>query len=660
MASQPIELRQSVAFGEGFELDLRPRRLRRGSRVLKLERIPLDILLLLIECPGEIVSRDEIVASVWGNDLFLDTDNSIRGAIRKIRHVLKDDSEQPRFIQTVTGRGYRFIATVEVLSEPELHANPVQSQPKEVAALPEVPDSRTNDGPLIAHRHWIPKLRWLLAAACLSLATLMVLWFRHRQLPIDPPIRSIAVLPLENLSGDSGQEYFTEGMTDELTTDLAKISTLKVISRTSTMQFKATKDPLPEVAKELNVDAVIEGTVERSGNRVRITARLIDARSDRNLWAESYERDVQDVLTLQNEVAGAIASEIRVQLKPQEKARLATVRSINPDAEASYLKGRYEMNKWTRDGIKKSFGYFQSAVQEDPSFAEAWAGLSDAYFEWSLIGIAPKAEALPKAMAAARKALELDETLSEAHVSLATCTLSLEGLRPAVGEELQRAIALDSSNARARQLYGRYLLASGLLEQAITELERAEELDPLTPKKKNNLGVALYFAGRYDEALQWFHLVPDPDLDSERRHRRMAEIYGIKGMQKEAIAELVTSLKFGAKPELAAQVGRSYLSSGYVEAKKTVLQGEVKWAEREAKAGKIPENAYWIARDYAELGKTNNATAWLATAYENNSAGFLDYKLDPQIADFRSDACKKELSPPLVPLCQSGGSAMAF
>ena len=408
------------------------------------------------------------------------------------------------------------------------------------------------------------------------------------------------------------------------------------------------------------MDAVIEGTVERSENRVRITARLIDARSDRNLWAESYERDVQDVLTLQNEVAGAIASEIRVQLKPQEKARLATVRSINPDAEASYLKGRYEMNKWTRDGIKKSFGYFQSAVQEDPSFAEAWAGLSDAYFEWGRFGIAPLAETLPKAKAAAQKALELDETLSEAHASLATCTLSLEGLRPAVGEELQRAIALDPSNARAHQLYGIYLRQHGRFDQSLAELERAEELDPLTPKAKNNLGVALYLVGRYDEALQWFHQVPDPDLDSERRHRRMAEIYGIKGMQKEAIAELVTSLKFGAKPELAAQVERSYLSSGYAEAKETLLRGEVKWAEKQAKSGTVPENAFWIARDYAILGDKNKAIGWLETAYQNRRYGFEDYKMDPQIADFRSDACKKELSPPLVPLCQSGGSAMAF
>ena len=659
MTTQPVELRHSIAFGEGFELDLRPRRLRRDDHVLKLERIPLEILFLLVEHPGEIVTRDEIVAVVWGNEVFLDTDNSIRGAIRKIRHVLKDDPEQPRFIQTVTGRGYRFIAAVEVLPESTPQANQVLARPNEMSAPPRVPDSPTDDAPIMA-KHRIFNLPWLVTVACLSLAILFGLWFWRGRGPVAPPIRSLAVLPLESLSGDSGQEYFTEGMTDELTTDLARITALKVISRTSAMQFRGTKKPLPEVGKELNADAVVEGTVERSGNRVRITARLIDARSDRHLWAESYERDVQDALTLQNEVAGAIANEIRVQLKPQEKARVATVHSINPDAEVSYLEGLYEMNKWTRDGIKKSFGYFQSAVQLDPSFAEAWSGLSDAYFEWSLMGIAPKAEALPKALAAARKALELDETLSEAHVSLATCTLSLGGSRSAASEEMKRAIELDPSNARAHQVYGRYLLASGLYEQSIAELKRAEELDPLTPKKKNNVGVALYFAQQYDEALIWFQQVPDPDLDSERRHRRMAEIYDRKGMQKEAIAEFVTSLKFGAKPDLAAQVERRYLSSGFVEAKKTLLQGEVDWAEKQAKAHKIPENGYWIARDYVELGESKNAVAWLATASQNDSMGFLDYKFDPQVTKICSDAHVKDLPPRLVPLCRPPDSITAF
>jgi TolB-like protein len=466
---------------------------------------------------------------------------------------------------------------------------------------------------------------------------------------VQHPIQSLAVLPLENLSSDPDQEYFAEGMTDALTTDLAKISTLKVISRTSSMQFKGTKKPLQQIAKELNVDALVEGTVERSGSRVRITAQLIDVRNDRNLWAESYERDLRDVLALQSQVARAIASEIKVDLQPQEQTRLATVRQVDPEAEIAYLRGRYEMDKWTREGFKEGFRYFQQAVQEDPAFAEAWAGLSDAYFEWGQVGIAPLAETLPKARAAAQKALELDETLSEAHVSVATITAA-HGPTPSVAEkELQRAIALDPSNARAHQVYGIYLRQHGRLDQSLAELERAEELDPLTPKKKNNLGVALYFVGRYDEALEWFHQVPDPDLDSEKRHRRMAEIYEHKRMQKEAIAEFVASLTFGAKADLAARVERSYLSSGYAEAKETLLRGEVNWAEKQAMSGTVPENAFWIARDYALLGDKSKAIGWLETAYQNRSGGFLsggfeDYKIDPQLADLRSDPRIQELA----------------
>jgi lipoprotein NlpI len=270
--------------------------------------------------------------------------------------------------------------------------------------------------------------------------------------------------------------------------------------------------------------------------------------------------------------------------------------------------------------------------------------LSDAYFEWGQVGIAPLAETLPKARAAAQKALELDETLSEAHVSVATITAA-HGPTPSVAEkELQRAIALDPSNARAHQVYGIYLRQHGRLDQSLAELERAEELDPLTPKKKNNLGVALYFVGRYDEALEWLHQVPDPDLDSEKRHRRMAEIYEHKRMQKEAIAEFVASLTFGAKADLAARVERSYLSSGYAEAKETLLRGEVNWAEKQAMSGTVPENAFWIARDYAILGDKSKAIGWLETAYQNRSPGFEDYKIDPQLADLRSDPRIQELA----------------
>jgi TolB-like protein/DNA-binding winged helix-turn-helix (wHTH) protein/Tfp pilus assembly protein PilF len=636
----PATSRQCVRFG-AFEFDLRSEELRKHGNKVKLQGQPAKILAILLARPGEMVTREALRTELWPEDTFVDFDSGLNSAIKKLREALGDSRESSRFIETLPRRGYRFVAPVEEAES----AGPGPSTSYE-------PPVQTLAGWRLS-RYRLPVMvgAGVLVLLFIFIGTYGARWrevfgaeTRPRPGTGQQSIQSLAVLPLENLSSDPDQEYFAEGMTDALTTDLAKISTLKVISRTSSMQFKGTKKPLQQIAKELNVDALVEGTVERSGSRVRITAHLIDVRNDRNLWAESYERDLRDVLALQSQVARAIASEIKVDLRPQEQARLATVRQVDPEAEIAYLKGRYEMDKWTREGFKEGFRYFQQAVHEDPAFAEAWAGLSDAYFEWGQVGIAPLAETLPKARAAAQKALELDETLSEAHVSVATITAA-HGPMPSVAEkELQRAIALDPSNARAHQVYGIYLRLYGRLDQSLAELERAEELDPLTPKKKNNLGVALYFVGRYDEALEWFHQVPDPDLDSERRHRRMAEIYEHKGMQKEAIAEFVASLRFGAKADLAARVERSYLSSGYAEAKEMLLRGEVDWAEKQAKSGTVPENAFWIARDYAILGDKNKAIGWVETAYQNRTGGGEDYKFDPQLADLRSDPRVQELA----------------
>jgi TolB-like protein/DNA-binding winged helix-turn-helix (wHTH) protein/Tfp pilus assembly protein PilF len=637
----PATSRQCVRFGE-FELDFRSEELRKYGKKVKLQGQPVKILAILLAQPGELVPREALRKELWPENTFVDFDSGLNSAIKKLREALGDSRENSRFIETLPRRGYRFIAPVE--EEETAAPGPSTSYEPPVQALA---------GRRLS-RYWLPVMvgAGVLAVLFIFIGTYGARWRERLGAETRPrpgtgqqSIRSLAVLPLENVSGDPDQEYFAEGMTDALTTDLAKISTLKVTSRTSSMQFKGTKKSLQQIAKELNVDALVEGTVERSGSRVRITAKLIDVRNDRDLWAESYDRDLRDVLTLQSQVARAIASGIKVDLQPQEKARLATVRQVDPEAEIAYLRGRYEMDKWTREGFKEGFRYFQQAIQEDPAFAEAWAGLSEAYSEWGQVGIAPLAETLPKAKAAAQKALELDETLSDAHVSVATSTSTGGWWMPSAAEkELQRAIALDPSNVWAHQVYGIYLRHYERYDQSLAELERAEELDPLTPKKKNNVGVALYFVGRYDEALEWFHQVPDPDLDSERRHRRMAEIYEHKGMQKEAIAEFVASLRFGAKADLAARVERSYLSSGYAEAKGTLLRGEVDWAEKQAKSGTVPENVFWIARDYAILGDKNKAIGWLDVAYQNHSTGIEDYNVDPQLADLRSDPRIQELA----------------
>lgn len=320
-----------------------------------------------------------------------------------------------------------------------------------------------------------------------------------------------------------------------------------------------------------------------------------------------------------------------------EKKRLASARRIAPGAREACFRGRYELNKWSEEGLTKSIEYFQESVQKDPGYAEAWAGLSDAYSFLSLFGIQPAQEALPKAKAAALKALELDETLSEAHVSLASVMLHGGGSWSAAGKELQRAIALNPNNAVAHQFYGYQLTAGGRFGDAIAEMERARELDPLSPNTQNALGAAFYWAGHYDEALQEFRQVPDPDLNSERRHRRMATIYERKGMQREAIAELLTALRFADKQELAEKVERKYLSSGYSEAKKLFLRGDLRETQLRAERNHVQTSAVWIAADYALQGEKNKTFEWLEKAFQEGDGGLIYLKVDQEFETLRSD-----------------------
>ena len=452
------------------------------------------------------------------------------------------------------------------------------------------------------------------------------------------------MLPLENLSGDPAQEYFADGMTDALITDLAQVSALRVISRTSVMRYKGTRKPLPEIARELNVDAVVEGTVVRSANRVRINAQLIQALPEHHLWANAYERDVADVVALQGDVARAIATEIQIKLTPQEQTRLARVQRLDPEVLEAYLKGRYEWNKWTEEGLKKSIEYFEQAIQKDPNYAQAWAGLSDTYQLLGIFGFWPPEVAAPKAKAAALKALELDETLSDAHASLAGVLWLQERSWSAAEKELQRAIALNPNNAWAHQTQGYHLSCAARFDEAIAEMKRARELDPLSSNKQQSLAATLYRAGRYDEALQQFREVPDGDVNAERRHRWMATIYERKGRQKEAMAELLTALRVAGEKDLAERVERKYVSYGFFEAKKTFLWGDIREKQKRAKTGVVQRSwiSYWIAADYAMLGETDKAFEWLDKAFREGP-NLMYLKVDDNFEPLRSEPRFQEL-----------------
>ena len=445
---EDLHLRVRLRFGV-FELDLRAGELRKHGLRIRLQEQPFQVLALLLEHPGEVVTREELQKKLWPADTFVDFDHGLNKAISKIREALSDSVESPRFVETVARRGYRFLAEVKVVDTAPARSPELATLPHPVA---EAGDRGDLTGKPVMPKHFLSSLAWKISAFVLLLLVVSLsAWKLHSWNRPSLVIRSLAVLPLESLSNDASQDYFADGMTDELISDLGQISALRVISRTSVMAYKHARKPLPQIARELNVDAVVEGTVLRSGDRVRITAQLIDASSDKHLWSQSYEGELRDTLGLQNQVARAIADQIRINVNPQEQAALKNVKVVNPQAYESFLKGRYFWNKRTADGLKVALAYFNQATDEDPKYAQAYSGLADTYSllgDWQYAVMTPK-EALPKAKAAAIKALELDSTLGEAHNSLAFCLDGFDWDFDSAGKEFRRAIELNSGYATA-------------------------------------------------------------------------------------------------------------------------------------------------------------------------------------------------------------------
>ena len=392
----------TIRFG-AFELDVRTGELRRNGIRLPLQGRPIQILAVLLEQPGEMVTRDDLRRRLWPADTFVDFDHALHNGIARLRDVLGDSAELPRFIETLPRRGYRYI-------EPTVEGQ---------AALSVIAASSPATTPGSARRKHHPILfAALLVALVAALGVGGWLYRRSQRQETLPEIHSLAVLPLDNLSGDPSQEYFADGMTDELITELAQIGSLRVISRTSVMHYKATSKTAPEIARELQVDAVLEGSVARSGTRMRITAQLIEARADRHLWAGSYEGELKDVLSLQDAVALAVVKQIRLRLSTHEKARLSRAHQVNPEAHEAYLRGLYYWNKRGRAGLDKAIEYFNRAIAIDPNYALPYAGLAQCYVPLSYFGYMRGTEAQAKAAAALQKALDLDDSLAEAHTAL--------------------------------------------------------------------------------------------------------------------------------------------------------------------------------------------------------------------------------------------------
>ena len=581
---------------DDVEIDLNGFRLLKDGKVVPVEPKALKLLIFLVENRGRLVHRREIIDAVWSGAFV--SDHVLNRAIGQLRKLLVDDAKAPRYVETVPTLGYRFIAEVEAEEPPaEQPASPLLSNR----------ERESNESPL-----GVP-------VAPISAID------SHR-------IQAIAVLPLEDFSGNSENEYFADGMTEALITCLAKIKALRIISRTSVMQYKKVRKPLPQIARELNVDAVIEGSVLRSGDRVRIAAQLIHAATDRHLWAESYERDFRDILSVQSEIARRIADAIKVMLTPEERAQLTENRKVDPEAHELYFKARYHWNKRTEESIKKAIGYFHRALDCDPVFAKGYAGLADAYHILGYYNMLPPKEAYPNGRAAALKALELDDLLAEPHATLGAIKRDFEWDWDGADEEFQRAIDINPGLAEAHHWRGTLMSMQGLHSEALREKAKALEIDPLSVVIRTDVGRMFYFARKFDEAIERLLAAIDMDPHHPIAHSWLGTVYLQKGRFDEAISALQKGRSLSDDSSYAlAQLAHGYAVAGRENDARAVL------AQLTALSKRRYVSPYDIAVVHVGLRDNNEAFEWMERAYEHRSPWLGCLRVAPQVDTLRSD-----------------------
>jgi len=549
-----------------FEVDFRTGELRKQGVKIKLQEQPLQILAMLLEHPGLVVTREELHARLWPADTFVDFDHGLNKAMNKLREALGDSADTPRFIETLARRGYRLIVS------------PATSPGR---------------------------------------------------------IESLAVLPLENLSRDPEQEYFAEGMTEALITTLAKIGALRVVSRTSVMHYKGVHRPLPEIAQELKVDGIVEGTVLRSGDRVRISTQLVDARTDSHLWAENYDRDLRDVLALQSEVAQAIAREVQVKLTPQEQAQFAHAHAVVPEAYEAYLKGRHHWSKRSREGFGKAVEYFQHAIAKDSAYAAAYTGLADVVSIMALWGLIPPENGCGRTKSLALQALELDGSLAEAHTSMAWATAHYDYDFLAAERGFERSLELNPRYATGHLWFGMTLAVMGRYEEAYTELQRAIRLDPDWSNTHFGLEFVYWAGRRYDRAIETCEKALELDPNSVQARVWFGISCVANSMYDPAIDALTRAVELSqSTPVAVACLGEAYAAAGQPDEAHKILQDLLKQPH---------VTAYFASRIYAALGKNDEALRWLETAYDTRGEWLVLAKVDARLDDLRSDARFQDL-----------------
>jgi TolB-like protein/DNA-binding winged helix-turn-helix (wHTH) protein/Tfp pilus assembly protein PilF len=606
----PSPFTDIVHFGI-FQLDLKAHELHKAGVKVKLQDQPFRVLAVLVDRAGQVVTREELRQKVWPTDVYVAFDQGLNNAIKKVRDALGDSAESPRFIETLARHGYRFVAPVS--------AAPARSV-----------EPRFHFG-----------LRTLRNTALIGLTTACVLavlayWAWHGSaMRVRPSSEKVilAVLPFDNLSRDPDQEFFSDGMTEELIAQLGKLNPerLMVIARGSVAKYKGSNLAVNEIGRELHADYLVQGSVRRAPDRVRITVHLIQVPDQTDLWADSYDRELQDMLALQDSVARTIANRIHITLTPGQQSRLATRPNLDPDAYEAYLKGRYYWNKRTADGMQKALVYFQQAINKDPNYGAAYSGLADCNSGLTWHGFTSPAETLPKANAAALKAIEIDPQSAEAHASLAL-VLHHRWDWPGAEAEFKRALQLDPRYANAHHWYGDYLSATGRHDEALVEAKKALDLDPLNLMIGTWVGLRYYLARKYDGALEQSRNTVELDPNFAAARLLLGETYVQMGLYQKGLAELQSAASLsGDSPLYLAQVAVAHAMAGRkTEALQIIAQLQTISSKRYV-------SPYGLAQIYAAVNDKEQTFKWLQIAYDDRAVWMTYLAVDPVFDGFRSD-----------------------
>src|SRR5882724_7340171 len=607
--SAPVSAARILRF-DSFELDLQAGELRKRGIKLRLQGQPIQVLGILLQSAGNLVTREELRSQLWSADTFVDFDHSLHNAIARIREVLGDSADAPKYIETLPRRGYRFIAPLEEVQAPWMEPETSKTGVTQttVARRPDL-----GSGFLVT------------LVACLALGfAIWMTWQHFYTKSAAPVIRSLAVLPLQNFSGDPAQEYFADGMTEELITELSRIHAIKVISRTSIMEYKGTKKHLPQIARELGVDGILEGSVRREGDQVRITVQLLDGPNDRHLWSEDYQRDM----------AQSIARQIRIEVTPQQQARANSSRAVNPEAYDAYLRGRSYITSasLTTQDLKAAKPYFEEAIRKDPGLALGYVGLADCYVYLAIFHEISPASAVGPAREALRKAMELDESVGQGHATLAMLAWLQDWDWAGAGRECDTSIALAPNFGCAHLLHGYFLAWQGQRSEALAEIAKSAELDPgySFAASESNVNALLRI---YDGLLTASRKELAANPKEWVGHYYLATAFEGLGKRSEAIPEYQKAIEMsnGAQRAVAA-LGHTYGAIGKKSEAETVLHG----LEQKAKSEYV--SPYLMATVYAGLGNREQAFVFLEKAYVEKSWDLaLELQSDLRLDSLHSD-----------------------